>query len=69
VVTPNNIIPGEKTMVSSQSPIRIGDKFKANGTIYEVIGTKPGGKVELFDRQNLRFTDRWHRDVKQWERI
>ncbi len=52
-----------------EKPIRVGDKFKVNETIYEVIGTKPGGKVELFDRQNTRFTDRWHKDVKKWERI
>lgn len=50
-------------------PIRVGDKFKVGETIYEVIGTKPGGKVELFDRATARFTDRWSRDVKKWERV
>ncbi len=52
-----------------EQPIRIGDKFKAGKTVYEVIGTKPGGKVELFDRATTRFTDRWSRDVKKWERV
>ena len=51
------------------NPIRVGDKFKVNETILEVIGTKPGGKVELFDRKNTRFTDRWSREVKLWERV
>lgn len=50
-------------------PIRVGDRFKSNNTVYEVIGTKPGGKIELFDRAKTRFTDRWHREVKQWERV
>lgn len=50
-------------------PIKEGDKFKVGNTIYEVIGTKPGGKIELFDRAATRFTDRWHRDVKTWERL
>lgn len=50
-------------------PIRIGDKFRIGDTIYEVISTKPGGKVELFDRARSRFTDRWHREVKEWERV
>ena len=49
-------------------PIRIGDKFKYGERILEVIGTKPGGKVELFDRGRTRFVDCWSRDVKTWER-
>lgn len=49
--------------------IRVGDKFKCGDTIYEVIGTKPGGKIELFDREKSRFTDRYHREVKLWEKI
>lgn len=52
-----------------EKPIRVGDKFKVNEITYEVIGTKPGGKVELFDRENTRFTDRWSREVKLWERV
>jgi hypothetical protein len=55
--------------MTQHTPIRVGDKFKVGETILEVIGTKPGGKVELFDRQRARFTDRWHREVKNWERI
>jgi hypothetical protein len=54
---------------TKHTPIRVGDKFKVGETILEVIGTKPGGKVELIDRERTRFTDRWHREVKQWERV
>jgi hypothetical protein len=50
-------------------PIRVGDKLKAEDAVYEVIGTKPGGRLELFDRARCRFTDRWHRDIKDWERV
>jgi hypothetical protein len=51
-------------------PIRIGDKFKyGDDGILEVIGTKPGGKIELFDRARTRFVDCWHRDVKTWDRV
>ncbi len=55
--------------MKTSTVIRIGDKFKFNDTIYEVIDTKPGGKVELFDRLKTRFTYRYHREVKLWERI
>lgn len=56
-------------MTQTSTVIRIGDKFKVSDTIYEVIGTKPGGKVELFNRAESLFTDRWHRDVMHWERV
>jgi hypothetical protein len=50
--------------------IRVGDRFKSPaGMILEVIGTLPGGKIQLIDRENVRFTDRYHRDVKTWKRI
>jgi len=49
--------------------IRIGDKFKRGECVLEVVGTKPGGKIELYDRQNHLQTDKWHRDVIKLERI
>lgn len=49
--------------------IHVGDKFRRNGVVYEVVGTKIGGKVELFDRERCMFTDRWHRDVREWEQV
>ena len=55
--------------MKSSTVIRIGDKFKHADAVYEVIGTKPGGKIELLDRQKTRFTDRYHREVKLWERV
>lgn len=51
------------------TPIRVGDKFKHGDHILEVIGTKPGGKIELFDRARSRFTDSLHRNVRTWERV
>ena len=56
-------------MEAKQAPVRIGDKFKHGAFVLEVVGTKPGGKVELFDKTNCRFLDTWHKQVSQWERI
>jgi hypothetical protein len=56
-------------MGSKKTIIRIGDKFRQGESVYEVIGTKPGGKLELFDRAKTRFTDRQHSEVKNWERV
>ncbi len=52
----------------SSAKIKLGDKFIVNEITLEVIGLKPGGKVELFDKENTRFTDRWHREVIKWKR-
>ena len=51
-------------------PVRIGDKFKmSNGSVWEVIGLFPGGKVDLFNREKTRFT-RWYcKAVKELERV
>ena len=48
--------------------IRVGDKFTRNGVTFEVIETRPGGKVELFDRANSRFVTKLHKEVKLWDR-
>ncbi len=49
--------------------IKTGDKFKAtSGIIWEVIETRPGGKVELFDRKGSRFATRLSREVRTWAR-
>lgn len=48
--------------------IRVGDKFKHGDAILEVIGTRPGGRIELMDRASVRFLDSYHRIVKTWER-
>jgi hypothetical protein len=49
--------------------IRIGDKFKTGSGLWEVIGLKPGGKVELFDRAKARFMDSYTKNVRTWERV
>ena len=52
-----------------QQPINVGDKFKRGERVLEVIGTKPGGRVEMMERATAVFTDFWHRDVSTWERV
>lgn len=56
-------------MTLHQQAIRVGDKFRVGTTTYFVVGTKLGGKIELFDKERCMFTDRWHREVKDWERV
>jgi hypothetical protein len=38
-----------------KEPIRVGDFFKTASGTWEVIETKPGGVVELFDEARVRF--------------
>jgi hypothetical protein len=47
--------------------IKIGDKFIRGTRTYEVIGLKPGGKVELFCKDNSRFVDSWTYLMRDWE--
>lgn len=49
-------------------PIRIGDKFIRGNEVWEVTGTKPGGKIELFCKEKSWSLDSWHRIVKTWSR-
>lgn len=56
-------------MSKKPQPIRVGDKFKHGNHVLEVIGTKPGGRIELFDRERTRFMDSYHHTVKTWERV
>ncbi len=51
-------------------PIRVGDHLKSKaGIIWKVIGTRPGGRLELFNKAEAVFADRYHREVIQWERL
>lgn len=53
-----------------KNTITVGDKFKgANGDIWEVIETKPGGVLEMYCMNRIRFQRRYHREVKTWERV
>jgi hypothetical protein len=54
--------------MAKSTPIRIGDKFKRDGRLWEVIETKPGGRIELFDRIRCIFLGAYHRQIKDWER-
>lgn len=47
--------------------LEIGNKVKSpNGTIYKIVGLKPGGKVELFVQETFCFTDKRHCEVRTW---
>lgn len=50
-------------------PIAKGNKFKTPTGIWEVIRTRPGGVIELFNRGTSCFQDRYHREVRNWERV
>lgn len=54
--------------MAQRTTIQVGDKFNRNGVTFEVIGTLPGGKVDLFDRANTRFVTKLHKEVKLWDR-
>lgn len=61
---------GDMSRALAKKPaIRVGDKFKIGTHIMEVIGTKPGGKVELFDREKSMFTDMYHKNIDESDRI
>lgn len=51
--------------------VRVGDKFQHEDGehVLEVTFTRPGGHVELFDRERSRFYHRYCRDVKAMKRI
>lgn len=55
--------------MATKRPIRVGDKFSDGKHVWEVIETKPGGKLELFDKKRCYFQMRYHKDLKQWQRI
>lgn len=49
--------------------IKIGDEFiSSDGNILTVVGLKTAGKVELYDKANFRFVDKWHKDVLKLKR-
>jgi len=54
--------------MSRKDVIRVGDQFRWHGKTYKVISTFPGGKIDLFDKENCRFVMRLCREVKTWER-
>lgn len=51
--------------------IRVGDKFinPNSGIIEKVVGTYPGGKIDMMNEVDCIFTNRWHKSVIKWERI
>lgn len=47
------------------NPIQLGSKWKDKaGNVWEVVRLLPGGKVELFDRQRVWFTDNWQYQIR-----
>ena len=57
-------------MSAQHKPIRVGDRFRTkSGAVLEVIETRPGGHVELFERERTRFHSRYTREMQDWERV
>ena len=52
-------------------PIHVNDRLRdpASGRTWMVIETRPGGHVELFDKERVRFWGTYHKIVKGWERL
>lgn len=47
------------------NPIQMGSIWKdKSGNLWEVVRLLPGGKVELFDRQRVWFTDKWQYQIR-----
>jgi hypothetical protein len=56
-------------MTTKREPIRIGDKFRDTLGTWEVIETRPGGHVSLFDRARSMFVDLYACEVREMQRI
>lgn len=52
-------------------PIRVGDRFRGKGCvqIWVVIGTRPGGIVEMKAEDKAAFGERYHREVREMDRL
>lgn len=57
-----------QSKTASRTTIVVGDKFRTPTGLWEVIETKPAGKVELFCKDRCSFQSRYHREVRTWER-
>ena len=56
-------------MKPKKATIVKGDKFKTPSGIWEVIETYPGGRLSLFNKERVRFQNRYHREVRDWDRV
>jgi len=56
-------------MATKIDPIHVGDRFSDGRNVWQVIEVKPGGKLELFDKERCYFSMRYHREVREWERL
>lgn len=56
-------------MKTRMQPIRVNDLFNDGNKIWRVIRVLPGGKLDLFCDAQTRFSLRYHREVKSWERV
>lgn len=56
------------TEENTKSPVRVGDRFRTPTGEWKVIETKPGGRVELFNKATSCFQSRYAREVRIWER-
>lgn len=53
-------------MGNAVNPIQVGSKWKDKGdNVWEVVRLVPGGKVELFDRQRIWFSDTYQYEMRR----
>jgi len=72
VLLENHAVPmwaKANSAVVTKTAIRVGDKLKRNDEIWKVISTLPGGMIGLYCKEKSRFMDRYHRELKTWERV
>ena len=56
--------------MNNQEPIRVGDRFEAaNGRVWAVYRTRPGGVVEMMAEDRALQCDRYTRDVRLMKRL
>lgn len=57
-------------MSTKPESIRVGNRFQwKDGPVWVVIGTRPGGVVEMKREDKAHFVDRYTRDVREMTRL
>jgi hypothetical protein len=53
-------------MNTEKIKVCIGDIFERPTGVWEVVGLKPGGKVELYERKQCLSMDKFTWQIKNW---
>ena len=51
-----------------KEPVRVGDKYRTIAGGWEVVKTRPGGIVELFNKEKSLFVDVYTRQLVFWQK-